>query len=111
MAALRDGSRLGLTERELGDLVERAYVAQGATNVIHYIGATSMRVRISACRGSFRRTRRVQAGDVVVAEISAAFWDHPGQVLRSFALGGADARSIAICTRRRMRRSTPSPRC
>jgi Xaa-Pro aminopeptidase len=23
----------------------------------------------------------------VVAEISAAFWDHPGQVLRSFALG------------------------
>jgi Xaa-Pro dipeptidase len=29
----------------------------------------------------------VQAGDAVVAEISAAFWDHPGQVLRSFALG------------------------
>jgi Xaa-Pro aminopeptidase len=24
---------------------------------------------------------------VAVAEISAAFWDHPGQVLRSFALG------------------------
>jgi Xaa-Pro dipeptidase len=24
---------------------------------------------------------------VVVAEISAAFWEHPGQVLRSFALG------------------------
>ena len=35
----------------------------------------------------FPRMRRVQPGDVVVAEISAAFWDHPGQVLRSFALG------------------------
>jgi len=35
----------------------------------------------------FHSTRRVRAGDVVVAEISAAFWDHPGQVLRSFALG------------------------
>ena len=35
----------------------------------------------------FATTRRVQKGDVVVAEISAAFWDHPGQVLRSFALG------------------------
>jgi Xaa-Pro aminopeptidase len=31
--------------------------------------------------------RRVQPGDAVVAEITAAFWDHPGQVLRSFALG------------------------
>ena len=42
MAALRDGLKPGLNERELGDLVERAYIAQGATNVIHYIGATSM---------------------------------------------------------------------
>ncbi len=24
---------------------------------------------------------------MVVAEITAAFWEHPGQVLRSFALG------------------------
>jgi Xaa-Pro aminopeptidase len=29
----------------------------------------------------------VQAGDVVFAEISAAFWDYPGQVLRSFTVG------------------------
>src|SRR5207253_7671931 len=32
MMALRDGLRPGLTERELGDLVERAYLAQGGTN-------------------------------------------------------------------------------
>ena len=31
----------------------------------------------------------MQAGDIVFAEIAAAFWDYPGQVLRSFALGGA----------------------
>ena len=55
----------------------------------------------------FPSTRRVQAGDVVVAEISAAFFDHSGQVLRSFTVGAepsplyrdlhaaADARSIA----------------
>jgi Xaa-Pro aminopeptidase len=35
----------------------------------------------------FPSTRKVQNGDVVVAEITAAFWEHPGQVLRSFALG------------------------
>ena len=87
MAALRDGMTIGMTERELGDLVERAYVAQGATNVIHYIGTTSMNAPDLAVPRQFATTRRLQAGDVVVAEISAAFWEHPGQVLRSFALG------------------------
>lgn len=87
MAALRDGLRPGLTERDLGDLVERAYVAQGGTNVIHYFGVTRMRDPRVAVPTQFPSTRRVQAGDVVFAEISAAFWDYPGQVLRSFTVG------------------------
>ncbi len=87
MVALREGLNSGLTERELGDLVERAYVSQGATNVVHYIGTTSMAAPNLAVPRQFATTRRVQPGDVVVAEISAAFWEHPGQVLRSFALG------------------------
>jgi Xaa-Pro aminopeptidase len=87
MAALRDGSKPGLNERELGDLVERAYVSQGAINVIHYIGVTAMDAPDLGVPRQFPRRRRVQSGDVVVAEISAAFWDHPGQVLRSFSLG------------------------
>jgi len=87
MAALRDGLKPGLNERELGDLVERAYVAHGATNVIHYIGTTAMNAPELAVPRQFASTRRVQAGDAVVAEISAAFWEHPGQVLRSFSLG------------------------
>ena len=87
MAALRDGLKVGMSERELGDVVERAYVAQGATNVIHYIGTTSMSAPDLAVPRQFASTRRVQAGDAAVAEISAAFWEHPGQVLRSFALG------------------------
>jgi len=87
MVALRDGLKPGLNERELGDVVERAYVSQGAINVIHYIGVTSMSAPDLGVPRQFPRMRRVQVGDVVVAEISAAFWDHPGQVLRSFALG------------------------
>ena len=87
MTALRDGVKPGLNERELGALVETAYVAQGATNVIHYIGVTSMAAPDLAVPRQFPSMRRVQAGDVLVAEISAAFWEHPGQVLRSFALG------------------------
>ena len=84
---MRDGCKPGLNERELGDLVERAYVSQGAINVIHYIGVTAMDAPDLGVPRQFPRRRRVQSGDVVVAEISAAFWDHPGQMLRSFALG------------------------
>jgi Xaa-Pro dipeptidase len=87
MMALRDGLRPGLTERELSDLVERAYVANGGTNVIHYFGVTPMSDPQLAVPAQFPSTRRVQAGDIVFAEISAAFWDYPGQVLRSFGLG------------------------
>lgn len=87
MLALRDNIAPGISERELGDRIERAYVAQGATNVIHYIGTTSMNAPDLGVPRQFPTTRRLHPGDAVVAEISAAFWDHPGQVLRSFALG------------------------
>jgi Xaa-Pro dipeptidase len=87
MAALHDGVKPGLNERELGDVVERAYIRHGAVHVIHYFGVTSMQAPDLGVPRQFPRVRRVQRGDVVVAEITAAFWDHPGQVLRSFALG------------------------
>ncbi|MFZ2091693.1 MAG: M24 family metallopeptidase [Pseudolabrys sp.] len=87
MTALRDGLKTGMNERELGDLVERAYISQGATNVIHYIGVTAMNAPDLGVPRQFPRMRRVQPGDAVAAEISAALWEHPGQVLRSFALG------------------------
>jgi Xaa-Pro dipeptidase len=87
MAGLRDGVKPGVNERQLGDLVERAYVAEGATNVIHYFGATPMRDPQLAVPRQFPSTRKVQKGDIVFAEISAAFWEHSGQVLRSFAVG------------------------
>jgi Xaa-Pro aminopeptidase len=87
MAGLRDALAPGLTERELGDRIERAYVADGGTNVIHYLGVTPTHAPSVAVPAQFPSTRRVQAGDIVFAEISAAFWDHPGQVLRSFAVG------------------------
>jgi Xaa-Pro dipeptidase len=87
MLALRDNLRPGVSERELGDMVERAYTAQGAINVIHYIGATEMNAPDLAVPRQFHSTRKLKKGDAVVAEITASFWDYPGQVLRSFALG------------------------
>jgi Xaa-Pro aminopeptidase len=87
MAGLRDGLAVGLDERVLGDLIERAYIREGGTNVIHFIGATSMHDPQLGVPAQFPSTRKVTKGDIVFAEISAAFWDHSGQVLRSFAVG------------------------
>jgi Xaa-Pro aminopeptidase len=87
MAGLRDGLRPGLTERELADLVERGYIARGGTNVIHFFGVTPMADPSIGVPTQFVANRAVNAGDAVVAEISAAFWEYPGQVLRSFAVG------------------------
>jgi Xaa-Pro dipeptidase len=87
MTGLADGLKPGLTERQLGDLVERAYASDGGGHVIHFIGTTPMRDPQVPCPRQFPSSRRVQAGDIVFAEISAHFFDHPGQVLRSFAVG------------------------
>jgi Xaa-Pro aminopeptidase len=89
MMALREGLRPGLSEHDLADLVERSYVALGGTNVIHYFGATPMAGPRLGVPTQFVANRNIARGDVVVAEISAAFWEHPGQVLRSFAVDAA----------------------
>ena len=101
MAALRDGLKPGLNERELGDLVERAYISYGATNVIHYIGVTSMQTPDLGVPRQFPRMRRVQSGDVVVAEISAAFCIIPVRCC-AVSRSASQTSSTATCTRRRM---------
>jgi len=88
MLALRDNLRPGINERELADCVERGYIALGGTTVIHFIGVTPMVAPSLGVPTQFVGNRTVSRGDIVFAEISAAFWDHPGQVLRSFAVGG-----------------------
>jgi Xaa-Pro aminopeptidase len=80
------GTKPGLTERELGDLVERAYVGAGGTTLIHYIGVTSMAQPRVFVPPQFHSPRRVERGDVVFCELSGVWWDYAGQVLRSFTV-------------------------
>jgi Xaa-Pro dipeptidase len=86
VTALKDEARPGMTERELGDLVERAYVARGGTTHIHYFAATSMAAPAMGAPAQWPSARRLAAGDALACEISAAFWEHPGQALRTFAV-------------------------
>ena len=110
MAALRDNLRPGVREIELGARIEEAYVARGGGHAIHYVGVTSMHTPEVPVPRQFASRRCVQTGDAVSAEISASFWEHPGQVLRSFTVGepptslyrdlhaAADAAFDAICS-------------
>lgn len=86
LAALLAGTRRGLTERELGNIVERAYVGHGGTTMIHYIGVTPMANPHVFVPPQHHSPRRVQKGDVVFCELSAFWWDYPGQVLRTFTV-------------------------
>ncbi len=86
LAALAAAIHPGATERELGAAIEASYLPYGGTNVIHFIGTTSMENPDCCVPRQFPSTRRVAKGDVVFTEISAAFWDYSGQVLRSFTV-------------------------
>ncbi len=86
MAALVRGTEPGMTEHDLGNLIERAYVGLGGTTVIHFIGATSMAAPDLCVPRQFTSRRKVQAGDFVFCELSAAWWDYSGQVLRGFTV-------------------------
>lgn len=87
IAALRRALRPGLSERELGAIVEAAYLPYGGTNQIHFFGLTAMADPDCCVPQQFPSTRRTAIGDVLFTEISALFWDYSGQVLRSFAIG------------------------
>jgi Xaa-Pro aminopeptidase len=86
-ASLLANTKPGMTERELGNLVERAYVGEGGTTFIHYIGVTPMADPQLFVPPQFHSSRKVREGDVVFCELSGSFWDYSGQVLRTFTLG------------------------
>lgn len=86
VAALERGLRVGMTEYELADLVERAYVPLGGTTHIHYFGVTSMVDPHRCVPAQFGSVRRVREGDVLTLELSASYWGYPGQVLRTWTV-------------------------
>ena len=90
--ALRAGARPGVDERELGALVESAYLGRGGTTHIHYFATTPMDRPGIAAPAQWPSARRLERGDALVCEISAAWWDYPGQVLRTLTIDAEPTR-------------------
>ncbi|HEU0070866.1 MAG TPA: M24 family metallopeptidase [Alphaproteobacteria bacterium] len=85
--ALERELKPGLTEYQLADIIERAYVPWGGLTQIHYTGVTSMADPSCCVPSQVARRRTVKAGDCVFTEISASFWSYPGQVQRTISVG------------------------
>jgi Xaa-Pro dipeptidase len=83
---IRNG-KPGMTERELGSLVERDYHALGGSTVIHFIGRNNMANPTSCVPPQHHSTQKLNKGDMMFVEFSGTFWDYPGQVLRTIAVG------------------------
>jgi Xaa-Pro dipeptidase len=85
-AALLAETRPGLTERELANIVERAWTGHGGTTMIRYIGRTSMASPQIFVPPQHPSPAKVERGDVIFCELSAFWWDYAGQVLRTFTV-------------------------
>ena len=85
--ALRREIRPGLDEADLGAITEGAYTPWRGSNVIHFFGATSMHAPEVFVPRQHLTRRKLANGDVISCEITANFWNHGGQVLRTFTIG------------------------
>ncbi|MGH2819238.1 MAG: M24 family metallopeptidase [Actinomycetota bacterium] len=85
VSALFTQARPGMSERDLAGIIERAYAGEGTTH-IHYLLATSMAEPEGCVPAQWPSDRRLRAGDALVCEVSASFWDYPGQLLRTFTV-------------------------
>jgi Xaa-Pro dipeptidase len=84
--ALHARAAPGVNELELVDAVERAYVPRGGTTHIHYLAATAMLEPGLCVPAQYPTNRRLSPGDALICEISAAYWEYAGQLLRTFAV-------------------------
>lgn len=86
IGALRREMKPGMTERELGALCESAYHPHGGVTYIHYFLATPMANPQYCVPRQLASSRKLRAGDVVATEITANFFEYPGQILRTFTV-------------------------
>jgi Xaa-Pro aminopeptidase len=84
--ALRREAKPGMSERELGAICETAYHPHGGVTFIHYFLVTPMADPEYCVPRQIASSRRVRPGDVIATEITANFFEYPGQILRTFTV-------------------------
>jgi Xaa-Pro dipeptidase len=87
VAALEEQLRPGLLEWQVGAIIEDAYRDEGGMTVFHYVASTPMSAPERCVPSQVLSDRRIEIGDVVTVEISAAHHGYAGQSLRTYVVG------------------------
>jgi len=87
--AMHRGIEPGMDERDVGALIQAAYLPWRGTDIIHFLFATPMREPKVFVPRQHPTVRKLQKGDVISCEITASFWEYWGQTLRTMTLGEA----------------------
>lgn len=85
--ALAATARPGMTELDLGRIVDDAQSRDGGYTTLRHIGSTPMDRPASCVPSKYLTSRALQRGDVFVVELSAGWGGYTGQVLRTFTVG------------------------
>ena len=72
--AIVDRVKVGMDERRVAAIIEEAYLSEGGTNHIHYLGALRRAIPMNACRRSSNRS----AGCRLETSVSARSAPHSG---------------------------------
>ena len=86
VGALHTVAAPGVSELDLVDAVERAYVGRGGTTHIHYLAATPMSTPTVCVPAQYPTARALEPGDALMCELSASYWEYTGQILRTFTV-------------------------
>lgn len=86
VAALASTTAPGMNEYELAKVIEDVYLDRRGTNLIHFTLTTSMADPEFFVPHQYQPDRIIEAGDVLVTEISTTFWGYTGQILRTLCI-------------------------
>ena len=87
MRTLVAEARPGMTEHELGALVEAAYGRLGGSHGICFIATAPMGGGGRFVPSQHWSSRRIEAGDLILIELSAGIGGYTGQILRTIVVG------------------------
>ncbi|MEE9256298.1 MAG: Xaa-Pro peptidase family protein [bacterium] len=86
MTACEEFARPGISEAELAGRMAAAFRVEGGEQQTHFVTATPMAAPHTPLPWQNARRRKLEAGDIVLTEISAAHYGYAGQVLRPFTV-------------------------
>jgi len=102
MRAVENGLRVGMSEWEIAALIEPAYLKKGGYAGIHFMTSMPMDNPNFPVPAQYQSNRKLCAGDVLITEISGAYWGYSGQIHRTYSLDRkptsewADLHSVAV---------------